>query len=191
MDERKGPTWHCIVGRNFGSFVTHGTLKAETCIFAFLLQDSPGQYQLSNQFCRLMMWYDTYRDQALHILLPRPLRYPALQNAVTLTRRIHGIDGIWQMRVAVVLWRRKRRHMHDRGGRVGVHFCGFIFKIWIIYYWMTFLQTEMKDSFRRWAKRNKAIRPCALLYDPKVLCPCATNQSYAIGLLGRCNWGLD
>jgi dynein light chain LC8-type len=28
MDERKGPTWHCIVGRNFGSFVTHGTLRA-------------------------------------------------------------------------------------------------------------------------------------------------------------------
>lgn len=25
FDDRKGPTWHCIVGRNFGSFVTHGT----------------------------------------------------------------------------------------------------------------------------------------------------------------------
>lgn len=25
FDERKGATWHCIVGRNFGSFVTHGT----------------------------------------------------------------------------------------------------------------------------------------------------------------------
>lgn len=24
FDERKGVTWHCIVGRNFGSFVTHG-----------------------------------------------------------------------------------------------------------------------------------------------------------------------
>ncbi|KAJ4161688.1 uncharacterized protein LMH87_007712 [Akanthomyces muscarius] len=24
-DERKGPTWHCIVGCNFGSFVTHET----------------------------------------------------------------------------------------------------------------------------------------------------------------------
>lgn len=24
FDEKKGPTWHCIVGRNFGSFVTHG-----------------------------------------------------------------------------------------------------------------------------------------------------------------------
>ncbi|KAF2453524.1 dynein light chain type 1 [Lineolata rhizophorae] len=23
FDSRKGATWHCIVGRNFGSFVTH------------------------------------------------------------------------------------------------------------------------------------------------------------------------
>lgn len=27
FDARKGPTWHCIVGRNFGSFVTHGSLS--------------------------------------------------------------------------------------------------------------------------------------------------------------------
>jgi len=26
FDKRKGATWHCIVGRNFGSFVTHGEL---------------------------------------------------------------------------------------------------------------------------------------------------------------------
>jgi hypothetical protein len=26
FDSRKGATWHCIVGRNFGSFVTHGSL---------------------------------------------------------------------------------------------------------------------------------------------------------------------
>ena len=24
FDSRFGATWHCIVGRNFGSFVTHG-----------------------------------------------------------------------------------------------------------------------------------------------------------------------
>lgn len=24
FDSKKGATWHCIVGRNFGSFVTHG-----------------------------------------------------------------------------------------------------------------------------------------------------------------------
>ncbi|KAH1089161.1 hypothetical protein J1N35_016418 [Gossypium stocksii] len=25
FDERHGPTWHCIIGRNFGSYVTHET----------------------------------------------------------------------------------------------------------------------------------------------------------------------
>ncbi|KAL9268598.1 Dynein light chain 2, cytoplasmic-like protein [Drosera capensis] len=25
FDEKHGPTWHCIVGRNFGSYVTHET----------------------------------------------------------------------------------------------------------------------------------------------------------------------
>jgi dynein light chain LC8-type len=25
FDKKFGPTWHCIVGRNFGSFVTHET----------------------------------------------------------------------------------------------------------------------------------------------------------------------
>ncbi|KAJ5861148.1 uncharacterized protein N7529_008458 [Penicillium soppii] len=25
FDSRKGATWHCVVGRNFGSFVTHET----------------------------------------------------------------------------------------------------------------------------------------------------------------------
>lgn len=25
FDSRHGPTWHCIVGRNFGSYVTHET----------------------------------------------------------------------------------------------------------------------------------------------------------------------
>jgi len=29
FDERKGATWHCIVGRNFGSFVTHGKMCSD------------------------------------------------------------------------------------------------------------------------------------------------------------------
>ncbi|CAD6573648.1 MAG: Dynein light chain [Alectoria sarmentosa] len=29
FDSRAGATWHCIVGRNFGSFVTHGTLRED------------------------------------------------------------------------------------------------------------------------------------------------------------------
>jgi hypothetical protein len=30
FDERKGVTWHCIVGRNFGSFVTHGRVAMKS-----------------------------------------------------------------------------------------------------------------------------------------------------------------
>ncbi|KAI6370233.1 hypothetical protein MCOR25_004227 [Pyricularia grisea] len=66
FDERKGPTWHCIVGRNFGSFVTHGIYH--------LLQplDSskpswPTNYSLA-----------MYRVQTLSLLLPWPLRFPRL-----------------------------------------------------------------------------------------------------------------
>jgi hypothetical protein len=32
FDERKGVTWHCIVGRNFGSFVTHGKVLLKGCL---------------------------------------------------------------------------------------------------------------------------------------------------------------
>lgn len=37
FDDRKGPTWHCIVGRNFGSFVTHGTSGSviSRCVWTF------------------------------------------------------------------------------------------------------------------------------------------------------------
>lgn len=35
FDDRKGPTWHCIVGRNFGSFVTHGPSRSRRSFFFF------------------------------------------------------------------------------------------------------------------------------------------------------------
>ncbi|CDO98845.1 unnamed protein product [Coffea canephora] len=35
FDKRHGPTWHCIVGRNFGSYVTH-----ETNHFVYFYLDS-------------------------------------------------------------------------------------------------------------------------------------------------------
>ncbi|KAH0559888.1 hypothetical protein GP486_003591 [Trichoglossum hirsutum] len=40
FDSRKGATWHCIVGRNFGSFVTHGTfpLKVDEPKLSALLE---------------------------------------------------------------------------------------------------------------------------------------------------------
>jgi hypothetical protein len=36
FDDRKGPTWHCIVGRNFGSFVTHGTVSPPEIAFSYI-----------------------------------------------------------------------------------------------------------------------------------------------------------
>ncbi len=35
FDKKHGPTWHCIVGRSFGSYVTHET---QNFIFFFLNQ---------------------------------------------------------------------------------------------------------------------------------------------------------
>ncbi|KAJ3683688.1 hypothetical protein LUZ60_013915 [Juncus effusus] len=35
FDQRHGPTWHCIVGKNFGSYVTH-----ETNYFVYFYIDS-------------------------------------------------------------------------------------------------------------------------------------------------------
>ncbi|KNH09462.1 Dynein light chain type 1/2 [Perkinsela sp. CCAP 1560/4] len=35
FDELHGPTWHCIVGRNFGSFVTH----EDGCFIYFYVHD--------------------------------------------------------------------------------------------------------------------------------------------------------
>ncbi|CAK9138967.1 unnamed protein product [Ilex paraguariensis] len=35
FDEKHGPTWHCIVGKNFGSYVTH-----ETNHFVYFYLDS-------------------------------------------------------------------------------------------------------------------------------------------------------
>ncbi|KAL1835743.1 hypothetical protein VTJ49DRAFT_6148 [Mycothermus thermophilus] len=40
FDERKGPTWHCIVGRNFGSFVTHGATLSPLVLGQSLAKDT-------------------------------------------------------------------------------------------------------------------------------------------------------
>jgi dynein light chain LC8-type len=37
FDKQFGATWHCIVGRNFGSFVTHGKAKAHGFCFSLFM----------------------------------------------------------------------------------------------------------------------------------------------------------
>ena len=62
FDNRKGATWHCIVGRNFGSFVTHGMIVSSACYGLFA--DSK------------------FRNKAFHILLSRPLCNLTVQDSV-------------------------------------------------------------------------------------------------------------
>ena len=38
FDARYGATWHCIVGRNFGSFVTHGMSNLPDCFATLCLE---------------------------------------------------------------------------------------------------------------------------------------------------------
>jgi hypothetical protein len=76
FDSRKGATWHCIVGRNFGSFVTHGKTRstAGTC---------SGSFHCANGW---------NRNQALHIFLSRPLRHLALQDPISFGFHCSGVE---------------------------------------------------------------------------------------------------
>jgi dynein light chain LC8-type len=66
FDKKYGATWHCIVGRNFGSFVTHG--KARDMVFrAHARMQAPID-------CSLWLLIEFFphlyaRNQALHLLL--------------------------------------------------------------------------------------------------------------------------
>ena len=64
FDSRKGATWHCVVVRNFGSFVTHGE---------FWTRYTNLKGCANCLYCR---------DETLHLLLPRTLRHPPLQDAI-------------------------------------------------------------------------------------------------------------
>ena len=81
FDDRKGPTWHCIVGRNFGSFVTHGKLfrtrlRAHCRIWR--------RTRLTHTLCR---------DEALHLLLPRSLCHPPVQDAIGTRPRLEALSS--------------------------------------------------------------------------------------------------
>jgi hypothetical protein len=62
FDAKKGATWHCIVGRNFGSFVTHGMLH--------------------DIYMPAHSTYTLHRDEALHLFLSRTCRDPAIQDTI-------------------------------------------------------------------------------------------------------------
>lgn len=66
FDKRHGPTWHVVVGKNFGSYVTHGA--------------SP-MYDAFRRVHRLVNTRAKYlfRNQTLHLFLHRFSRHPYLE----------------------------------------------------------------------------------------------------------------
>jgi Dynein light chain type 1 len=68
FDERRGATWHCIVGRNFGSFVTHGKFPRCSCYLVIIL-------------CADMK----SRNETLHLFLPGSLCHSTFQDPIAIS----------------------------------------------------------------------------------------------------------
>ena len=57
FDRRHGPTWHVVVGKNFGSYVTHGacsTLRSTSIPVLVLAHRSPGIAQIARRCGRVV-----------------------------------------------------------------------------------------------------------------------------------------
>lgn len=63
FDRRHGPTWHVVVGKNFGSYVTHGSHQ-NLSLLEFRLSDTDDL---------------DHRNKAFHLLLHRLARNPHLE----------------------------------------------------------------------------------------------------------------
>ena len=72
ISARYNPTWHCIVGRNFGSYVTHETRLVEILIY----DNNIGSY--------ILCCFNVPNIQAFHLLLPWPSGHPPLQERLDL-----------------------------------------------------------------------------------------------------------
>ena len=85
FDKKYNPTWHCIVGRNFGSYVTHetkvrgllcfGLVWFEPCLFSGLFPYFVLMFLAWNK----KHSHPRFLCLALHLLLPGPNRHPAVQ----------------------------------------------------------------------------------------------------------------
>jgi dynein light chain LC8-type len=76
FDRRHGPTWHVVVGKNFGSYVTHGEMlfdtldKSSSPIWSFGLTSTLLLFRVFVCFRSLIIFFSSFlRDQALHLLL--------------------------------------------------------------------------------------------------------------------------
>ncbi|KAF2976244.1 hypothetical protein EK904_002679 [Melospiza melodia maxima] len=77
FDKKYNPTWHCIVGRNFGSYVTHET---KHFIYFYLGQVA---ILLFNEFGEILPYLRGELSDALHKVLVRP---PVTSNNLTQNR---------------------------------------------------------------------------------------------------------
>lgn len=99
VDDQYGPTWHVIVGRSFGSYVTHGTLYGSCRIQAlYLLLYAARLTQTSD---RSRFWYGAPRAHA---------RQSTAQARASLRRHGRGSCGD-----------RPAGHRPDGAGSVGRH----------------------------------------------------------------------
>jgi dynein light chain LC8-type len=85
FDRRHGPTWHVVVGKNFGSYVTHG--KRSLHPVSRLRVWSRGVYLRTSDRCPRFVnendsehcSFSISRNQTLHILLRWIARHPHLE----------------------------------------------------------------------------------------------------------------
>src|SRR5579859_676646 len=94
FDKKFGTTWHCVVGRNFGSYVTHGTPRtpthiAQCCVFRMTLAclQRPCGSKTDD------------RNASFYLLLHWPNRLPFIQVGLKLT----GVNG-GSLAVTWALW---------------------------------------------------------------------------------------
>ena len=95
FDRRHGPTWHVVVGKNFGSYVTHG-MSLVPSFFSFSLSSTKHARErvlgkglhdlrlfllcrLKNIHLSVFFAYLIPRNQTLHLLLRRHPCHPHLE----------------------------------------------------------------------------------------------------------------
>jgi dynein light chain LC8-type len=73
FDRRHGPTWHVVVGKNFGSYVTHGMCSPQAIIAPWSRTPSDAsrrvQRRIGHLTRHLLLIGFFRRNQALHLLL--------------------------------------------------------------------------------------------------------------------------
>ena len=97
FDRRHGPTWHVVVGKNFGSYVTHGmSTLVKYCIAAGSSVRAPAACSCL-VLARLFLY--VCRNQTLHLLLrrlPRPSHLEVIESRSLVWLRTYRALG-WKV----------------------------------------------------------------------------------------------